>query len=297
MHAAIPTSLNLALTRLVLTSIGFLLFALPILLSFSPWWSLILVPAVWLFLINWSLIHEAIHRNLHPDREKNESLGRWLSIAMGASYDVLRFGHLTHHQLNRDWQGEIVGKSSLKSLFHYYWTLLGGLYWTEVFTTFLMAVMPAKYCPALAGAMMPNHPHVVENGVRTFITKGRLAKVRTDALVIALVYFGTVAVYSQHLIVLIALLTLRALIISFFDNLYHYDTPADNSNAGKVLGLPVWMEPALLYGNYHGTHHRNPKLPWNQLKAEHHQKRQIADGEFIEHALMQFKGPICFQNR
>ncbi|HEY8963190.1 MAG TPA: fatty acid desaturase, partial [Alphaproteobacteria bacterium] len=77
------------------------IIAMPIFLANYPW---IMAPII-LFLIPlntpfWSLIHEAVHKNLHHKAPINDALARLMSVVFGASFDVLRFGHLMHHQYN-----------------------------------------------------------------------------------------------------------------------------------------------------------------------------------------------------
>src|SRR5690606_934795 len=79
-----------------------------LLLPLAIWWAVTLVPFIWLHVTHWGLIHEAIHKHFAADSKDNERGGRLLAIMLGVSFHIVRFGHLIHHKLNRDWQSEIV---------------------------------------------------------------------------------------------------------------------------------------------------------------------------------------------
>jgi fatty acid desaturase len=265
------------------------LFALPYLLVQNIAWALVLVPMAWLNITHWGLIHEAIHGNLNPDSETNEQGGRLLSTLFGASFHVLRFGHLMHHKLNRDWQSEYLGKG-LRAKVKYYYTLLAGLYVSEVAASIGMALLPKDRFLAIARRNLAGE--VVIAGERFFYQRGNIRAVRQDMAMMALIYAAAFWHYGALWPVLLGFIAIRAATISFFDNLYHYDTPADNSKAGKELALPPLVSAILLHGNYHETHHLNPKVPWHALPYAHAAQNRAFDGGLVRHGMMQFAGPL-----
>ena len=100
-EVAIPAAANTALFTVVVAGNLVCGLAVPtILLPHSSAWLLLLVPLVGLSATHWALIHEAVHAHLHPSGAANEAGGRMLGILFGASFAVLRFGHLSHHSLN-----------------------------------------------------------------------------------------------------------------------------------------------------------------------------------------------------
>lgn len=287
---------NLVLAFSVLAFEGVLLFALPLaLLPASPLWLLLLLPSLWVSALHWGLIHEAIHRNFHPDKRINEMAGRILSISLGTTFSLLRFGHLMHHQMNRKWQSEIVAEVNWKTRLHYYWTLFAGVYFTELMASFLIAISPDRHTPELARRYFFAHiPEVADIGNRYFFTRGNVKPLRMDMVAVFLLYGMVIAAYGAQWPVLLAVIAVRAFAISFMDNLYHYGTPSDNSEVAKNLGLPVWAERAMLNGNYHETHHLQPLVPWHQLPQ--HAARS-AQYRFIDGAALQFHGPISKQEK
>jgi fatty acid desaturase len=293
MPHAISTKANLAIA---MGCVGWqlaVLFLLPILLSQHLGWALLMVPLLWLNVTHWGLIHEAIHGNLHPDPRINTYGGRGLSIMFGPSFHVLRFGHLMHHKLNRDWYSEYVGRG-LAARVRYYYTLFAGLYFTEILTSLALTFLPKAAFLRVAKAQLGTQKaEVLEAGERFFYTRGNVRAVRVDMIATLALYGAAFVVYGAFWPVLLVFIALRAMTISFFDNLYHYDTPRDNSKAGKELQLPAMVSWALLHGNYHETHHLNPKVPWVALPEAHARDGRAWDGPLLRHGLMQCAGPLA----
>ncbi len=93
--------MNIGLVTAFLCLGAFQLFILPLeFLAASPWWGLVLIPCALSTTTNWSLIHEAIHRLLAPNRRLNDVFGRALAVFFGSPFELLRFPHLEHHRLN-----------------------------------------------------------------------------------------------------------------------------------------------------------------------------------------------------
>lgn len=289
-----PETLNTWLSAAILVLHMLLLFALPRLLPFSWWWMTACLPPVLLSSLHWGLIHEAIHKILHTDSRRNEQLGRWLGIAMAAPLHVLRFGHLMHHKLNRDWHGEQVAAPRWFDRFYYYANLTLGLYLSEILTGLLLAVLPRRIFLALARrSLLHDYPLVAAAGERFFYQRRHIRPVRQDMLAIFLLYGGAFLCYGAYWPVLAGFLLARGFVISFLDNIYHYATPADNSKAGKELALPNIWSLLLLRSNFHETHHLNPAVPWPALPHMHRAQARRFDGPWLRHAFAQWHGPAA----
>ncbi|MEJ0010909.1 MAG: fatty acid desaturase [Alphaproteobacteria bacterium] len=293
MRHPVPSGLNLALTGFVVLFNAAVLFALPLLLARSLAYALLLLPLLWVNNMQWGLIHEAVHKILHPNARTNEWMGRLLAAMLGASFVVLRFGHLMHHRLNRDWHCELIGEKTLAARAKYYLDLVFGLFGAEVVASFLFAFLPRGTFLALARAtFMRDHKEAYASGVRFFYERGQVNAVRADVAGILVLYTGAFLAYGRFWPVLLAFIALRGLAISFMDNIYHYATPADNSKAAKELTLPRFASALLLNSNYHETHHLNPLVPWTLLPQQHAAQGRAFDGTFLAHGLMQFAGPV-----
>lgn len=288
----IPRSTNRLLFALFLALHLLVLAVLPALNAPPQLWLPLLLLMLWLSIVHWGLIHEAIHKLLFPSPRANEVGGRVLSILMGTSFHVLRFGHLMHHKLNRQFHAETVARDSLAARIHYYAHLLLGTYATEIIAGWLMALLPRdRFMRLVRQTLLRHDPEVAHTGERFFYERGNAAKTRTDAALATLLYALALYAAGPQWIWILAFITCRAMVISFMDNIYHYATPLDNSKAGKELALPPLVSTLLLHGNYHETHHTNPNVPWSALPAVHAAQNRRFDGGFVEHGLMQFDGP------
>lgn len=293
-HAyTIPKTINTCVVSAIIMAHVLLLVMLPSLLVQSWWWLAVIPATAWMHLTHWALIHEAIHKILHPNTRVNEVMGRVLSILMGTSLPVLRFGHTMHHQFNREWNHEFVPQKTFAARAMYYGHLLFGLYGAEVLSNLLLAILPKKQALALA-----QHYVFHENleyaavGERFFYQRENIAIVRSDTACMLLLYGAAFYVFGAYWLALALFFVTRAMAISFMDNIYHYNTPMDNTQAAKELSLSSLGSLILLHGNYHETHHLNARIPWTQLPLVHRGQQKIFHGNFLQHALQQLDGPL-----
>ena len=290
----IPKRINMTAAGLIMLATLFQLLVLPLVLPTSPW--IIAAIIIALAPLNtpfWSLIHEGVHRNMHPNRTANEAWSRIMSIVFGASFHVLRFGHLMHHQYNRDWESEIYSPPQKKwaVTINHYFKMLCGIYLVEVLLSYLVALTPKNMTQKVADRIFSDEHH--RHAVRQMLQKpGNVTRLRVDCAMIALLYGTAFFLYGSLWPLLILLISARALVISIMDNAYHYDTPPDNSIAAKELHVSPLMAKLILNFNYHLTHHKNAGLPWSELAKDHQQKNRSFDGDLVPALLAQFKGPI-----
>lgn len=290
----IPKSLNMTAAGGLMLAIGFQLAVLPVWLPEHPWiMAALIVLMIPLNTPFWSLIHEAIHRNMHPGRTANEAWGRMMSVMFGASFHVLRFGHMMHHQYNRDWESEIYSPPQKKWIvaLNHYFKMTCGIYLIEVLLSYLVALTPKRLTQKIADTIFTDDHH--RQAVRQMLQKpGNVARLRFDCAMIVLLYGGAFYLYGALWPLLLLLIAGRAFAISFMDNAYHYDTPPDNSVPAKELQVPPLVSRLILNFNYHMTHHKNAGLPWIALEKEHKAKSRSFDGPLLPAMFAQFKGPI-----
>lgn len=292
-HFIIPLTHNLTIIAGIVLLHFAVLVALPLwLLPISIGWAALIPLTIWVHNTHWGLIHEAVHKLLHPHARMNEGLGRMLCILMGPSFHILRFGHLMHHQYNREWESEFYDgmHASITQRLHYYYKLLGGLYLTELAVSLAAAILPNSVVRRgvhgrLARAFKPAGPAAEQ----VFFRRGKLRAVRIDMACTVLLYGSAIYLYGAYWPVLALFIAARAFAVSFFDNIYHYATPVDNSKAAKELAMPRIVSAMLLHGNYHETHHQHPNIPWYYLPR--HQRMPFRYS-FMDGALDQFNGPI-----
>ena len=282
---------NVGIVLGILAIHAFILGGLPLLLPYSLWWGVALIPMVWLNVVHWGLIHEAIHKLLFSRTSVNELAGRLLGILMGASFHALRFGHLMHHQLNRQFHSEQVAERTVSTRLGYYFHLLAGLYITEAATSLLLLMPQRQFTEFARATFLKPYPDAVIAGERFFYKRGTIHRLRVDMLLMISLYSAAFYHFGVYWPVLLAFFMIRAAVISWMDNIYHFDTPTDNSKAAKELALPAFLSACILHGNYHETHHVNPDVPWHALPSIQQAQARRFDGRFIDHGLLQFSGP------
>lgn len=291
----IPVRLNGLIAGSAAFVLLFQLFLLPLwLLPISGWWALLIVPFIPLNNTLWSLIHEAIHKHLHPDSRINDGAGRVLSIMLGTSFHVLRFAHLMHHRFNRDWESEYYYPDrtpTWKARAGHYFTLTGGLFYMEVLTS-LAAMLPYYVVQRLLTHHFTDET-IQQAALRYAFHRGNIDKACLDSWLVVMLYSAAFIVYGSYWPILVGLIMARALIISMADNAYHYGTPADNSIPAKELHVPVAVSLMLLHFNHHLTHHLNQGACWLALRPLA-QQQNIAYNTSLWRAIWeQFRGPIA----
>lgn len=291
----IPDRLNFFLVLGISAVMLAQLFLLPFLLPGHSLWALVIIVAlIPLHSTLWSLIHEGVHKNLFSNKKANEYTSRLLSVLFGADFNVLRFGHLMHHQYNRDWESEIYpqekGSRWGASLNHYF-KMLGGLYLTEVITSYAIAVMPHALSQKILPYIFDNPKHV-QAAQRKLLKPKNILQTRHNMVGVTVLYTSAFLAYGASFLWLVFFIAGRALIISLMDNAYHYGTAEDNSEPGKELAAPLWMQAVLLNFNHHETHHLYAYLPWTMLREKHHERRALYSQGLGDALAEQFKGPI-----
>jgi len=293
--AEIPAALNvsLAAAQVLINLYQFLVLPL-FLLPASRWWALTLLLLTALNNPFWSLIHEAIHDMLHPSRRINRAAGRLLAIFFGSPFLILRLSHLLHHKLNRSaieatelYAPEKTSKA--RAARGYFWQILGGLYVLEFVSPLLFFLPRAVLRPMerryFSGADLAGHL------MKGLMRDEGIHEMRVDGLAIIILLAASAASYGAYWPLLAAVLLVRAFLISFLDNVYHYGTPIDDTFYARNLSLPAVCSAGLLNFNLHGIHHRNPAIPWIGLPQVFRQQSMQFEDNYFSAAFRQFGGP------
>ena len=296
----IPATINLCLAAFHAALNLYQFLFLPLwLLPADPAWAWTLLPLALLNNPFWSLIHEAIHDLFHPNRSSNALFGRLLAILFGSPFQILRLSHLLHHKLNRTpAEGTEFfdrGKSSKAAAAPgYYLQILGGLYLVEVFSP-LAFFLPRSWIKRFKERSLAAQS-VSAILVQNWLRDETLREIRIDGLwTVGWLSLGFYC-YGEHWPLLVAVLAARGLLISFLDNIYHYQTPVSDIFYAKNLALPRLAEMLLLHFNLHGIHHVNPAIPWIGLPRVFHAQAGRFQGRYFSAALYQLRGPIALQD-
>ena len=297
---AIPVAANFTLAACHAFVNIYQFFILPLwLLPRDLLWAWTLAPLMLLNNPYWSLIHEAIHDLFHPQKRINIFFGRALSVLFGSPFQILRLSHLLHHKLNRTpvEATEIYerGKGSFfMAACGYYFQILGGLYLVEILSPFLF-YLPSGWLEKFRSRFIKAETVsgiLMQNWSRKEVTR----EIRIDGLLI-FVWFGAATIwYGVHWPLLIGALAARAFLISFLDNVYHYETPLNDIFYAANLRLPRTASRLLLNFNLHGIHHQNPAIPWRSLPGIFTETAKIFQGNYLTAAARQLRGPVAVQD-
>jgi len=247
----------------------------------------------------WSLIHEAIHDLFHPNRTVNALAARLLAVLFGAPFRILRLSHLLHHKLNRlPVEGteyyDKTKNSKAGAAPGYYFQILLGLYLVEVLSP-LFFLLPRSWLTrfkerflaptSVSGILMQN-----------WLGAEALREIRLDGLLTVALLSLSFYSYGEHWPLLLAILGTRGILISFLDNVYHYETRVGDVFYARNLRLSGALERLLLHFNLHGIHHLNPAIPWIELPKAFCAQAGQFEGGYFSAALRQLRGPIALQD-
>ena len=261
-------------------------------------WAWTLVPLALLTNPFWSLIHEAIHDLFHPDRRANAFFARFLAILFGAPYRILRMSHLLHHRLNRlPAEGtefyDRDSSSKARAAPGYYFHISVGLYLFELLSP-LFFLLPRRLL-AWFQQRFVRPDSVSALLMQNWLGAEALREIRFDGVLILAWLALSFVCYGEHWPLLAALLLARGVLISFFDNIYHYATPVGDTFYAKNLWLMPPLAKLLLHFNLHGVHHVNPAIPWSDLPAAFDAEAGKYQGGYFTAAWSQLRGPLALQ--
>ena len=299
-----PYRLNAALTVLALGVVGCVLLVVP--LGILPRWPeavawAVILAALVVTPLHSALLHEAIHGRLFATASANRWGGRALAVAIGVSFEVIKFGHLTHHRFNRHeldrpdvlddgapaWRRAAAWPG-------YYMHLLGGVYLKEILGS-LLFFLPVRILERLIDRTLrsrePATVAIRHAAHRALAHRDRLWRVRGDVAAATLLYGLSAWAYGSAWPMLLAFLLLRGAIVSLMDNAAHYGTPAVIGAPASDLRVPRWASWLMLHQNLHNLHHERPDLPWSVLPAVFARPGERLDGSYVTAVLRQFLGP------
>jgi fatty acid desaturase len=278
----------------------YLFFVLPLwLLPKNGAWAWTLLPITLLTNPFWSLIHEAIHDLFHPNRGVNAFVGRLLAILFGSPFRILRLSHLLHHKLNRlPVEGteyfDQRSSSKLAAAPGYYFQILFGLYLVEVISP-LLFFLPRSWVSGFKNRFL--RPETVSAILmQNWLGAEALREIRIDGLLTLSCLGLSLYCYGVNWPILLLVLASRGFLISFLDNVYHYETPVGDIFYAKNLGLNAPLSKLLLHFNLHGIHHINPAISWINLPRAFQAQNGTYQGRYFAAAWRQLRGPIALQD-
>jgi fatty acid desaturase len=254
----IPWRLNLVVTGLQLVAVmGCCVLAAYI----TQWWGLVLLSLGFGLLLNsvYSIIHEAEHAMLLPDRKWNDLVGAFMALFFPAPFHLIRQGHLGHHLRNRsdDEAFDFYFEGDHKVWrFLVLYGIVTGLYCNVVFL-FLPFTVDKKYWhvdqPSVA-FMESLNP-----GYRRFI---QLECAAAIALHIAIVWGLGIPVVNY-----LVMYAGFGFMWSAMQYVHHYGTERHVTKGARNLWIWAPLDLLWLNHNWHLNHHEHPTIPWIHLPA------------------------------
>ncbi len=297
----IPTRLNWILIVVISALNALMLVVLPlVLLPLDAAWGWLLIAPVLITTTFWSLIHEAIHGHMLPEKRWNDRMGRLLCVQFGSPFQLLRLGHLMHHRFNRTpIQRSDVSpepeRATVSETLWYYFMVLGGLYFCELIASALSLLPNLFYRPLVRigfGEHAPDGRTMWRAATTQLLAEPGRSRMRLDGALVCVLFGVSFWLYGGYWWMLVLALAGRGFLVSFFDNAYHYGNLLEDVKAGYNLRLPRMLERAFLNFNMHEVHHRDPNLPWSALPARFEKDGDRYHIGYLHAAARQLLGPI-----
>jgi hypothetical protein len=168
----------------------------------------------------------------------------------GSPFRILRLSHLLHHKLNRlPVEGteyfDRTKNSKAAAAPGYYFQICFGLYLVELASP-LWFFLPRAWLQAFKNKYLPSGS-VSGMLMQNWLGAEALREIRLDGL-LALSWLAlSLYAYGEHWLILAAIVAARGLLISFLDNLYHYETPVGDIFYAKNLRLSAPLDKLLLH--------------------------------------------------
>ena len=259
---AVPWKLNLAILTGQLLALGACFVAAA---RLEGAWALGLLAAAFGVLMNsvYSIIHEAEHGILFPNRFWNDFTGGIMSLFFPAPFHLLRQGHLGHHLRNRsdDEAFDLYFDQShrlWRSVIFY--GIITGFYWLVVAAANIVFLfLPFSTRTEYWEFDRPSHAFMrsLNPAYRRLIQAECAAAI---ALHIGLV--RGLHIPPGHYVLIYAAF---GFMWSAMQYVHHYGTERHVTRGARNLWIWAPLDRLWLNHNWHRTHHENPTVPWNQL--------------------------------
>jgi fatty acid desaturase len=288
----LPARLNLAIASI---QVGVLLGLLWFSALVEGWWLLAIALSYGLAMNSaYSMLHEAEHGLLHPNRLVNDLMGVVLALFFPAPFHLIRQGHIGHHMRNRSddeaFDFYFDGESRVWKYLQLY-GILTGLFWLViVFSNVIAALAPT--------ILRPNSVKFDRSSVALMesLNPRWMPLVRIEAISAILLHGGLIWLWQIPIMHWFATLAGFGVIWSAMQYVHHFGTERDVMNGAKNLRTWRWLDALWLNHNWHLRHHRHPTVSWIYLP-------QLDDGPQSERShllpayLRMWRGPRLTHER
>ncbi|AMP04987.1 fatty acid desaturase family protein [Collimonas pratensis] len=226
---------------------------------------LILIPFCLVMQGVFSMMHETFHGSGHRRARLNYLIMWWASTMFGSSATLIHINHLGHHVRNRaraeraDFAGP--GESLLRKRIEYYVAILGGIWLGSLVGSIVLALLPAGIAINLSKRGSDNTYAVA---FKDFSTQD-FHRIRLEVLASIAMWLLAGWILDWKLLTIFIAYIAFAFSWSSLQWVYHMRTPLDPVEGTYNMRAPILVRWAFLNFNYNLTHHRRPRLRWQQL--------------------------------
>lgn len=266
----IPTAANAAIVAAQLLALAASFVAAARLTGFWPVAGLAAAAAFGLLMNSvYSVIHEAEHAMLFPNRRANEAAGVVMALFFPAPFHLLRQGHIGHHLRNRSddeafdlyFEGDNVVWKWMVWL-----GILTGLYY--------LLVVVSNVVAAVAPFVLDRRHFRIEDRVKVDRASAAFLESFNPSHLRWIWLEGTAAIALHASIVWLLRIPLShylAMYATFgftwsaMQYVHHYGTERHVTRGARNLWLFGPVDALGLNHNWHRAHHEHPTIPWVHL--------------------------------
>jgi fatty acid desaturase len=266
----IPAAANAAIVGGQLCALGACFFAAA---RVHQGWLVAGLPIIFGILMNsvYSIIHEAEHGMLFPNRRANEAVGIFMALFFPAPFHLLRQGHLGHHLRNR----------SDDEAFDLYFDgdnrVWKWMVWIGILTGFYYAVVAISNVVAVVAPFIFDRRHFkidehvsVDRASAAFFESFNpkyIGWIRLEG--IAAIAIHVTIVLSLHIPAwhYVAMYACFGFMWSAMQYVHHYGTERHVTRGARNLWISRPVDLFWLNHNWHRAHHEHPTVPWIYLPA------------------------------
>ncbi len=264
----IPAALNAAVIAAQLCAVAACFVAAA---HARPAWAVAAVAAAFAVVMNsvYSVVHEAEHAALFPDRRANEAAGMAMALLFPAPFHLLRQGHIGHHLRNRSddeaFDLYFDGDNVVWKWMVWVGILTGGYYLLVVASNVVAAACPF----VLDRRHFRVERHVtVDRASAAFLESfnpAHLRLIRLEGTAAIALHVGLV--WALHIPVwhYLAMYGAFGFVWSAMQYVHHYGTERHVTRGARNLWIFGPLDLLWLNHNWHRAHHENPVVPWVHL--------------------------------
>jgi fatty acid desaturase len=264
----IPVAANGVIVAAQLVALAACFFAASRIESVWPFLALCLAFGILMNSV-YSVIHEAEHAMLFPNRPINEAVGIIMALFFPAPFHLLRQGHIGHHLRNR----------SDDEAFDLYFDgdniVWKWMAWLGILTGMYYLLVVASNFVAVVAPFVFNRRHEkvdeivpVDRASAAFLESLNPAyarHIRLEGLAAIALHTAIVLVFGIPIPHYLGMYAAFGFMWSAMQYVHHYATERHVTRGARNLWVFGPLDALWLNHNWHRAHHENPTVPWIHL--------------------------------